>query len=266
MVTAAVLCSTACAQPRYDMANIQREQLNRGVVAVRQDAGHVIVSWRTLYTDKKGEPFDIYRNGVKLNRQPLTTGGTFYVDDSPLATDATYEIRGGGKNGTYTLAAGAPEGYLPIKLQKPEGGISPDGREYTYSANDASVGDVDGDGQYEIILKWSPSNEHDNAHSGFTGNTLFDCYRLDGTRLWRIDMGINIRSGSHYTQMAVYDFDLDGRAELICKTAPGTTDGQGRYVSMAADDDGIAGTDNAADYRNAEGRILSGPEIGRAHV
>lgn len=207
MVTAAVLCSTACAQPRYDMANIQREQLNRGVVAVRQDAGHVIVSWRTLYTDKKGEPFDIYRNGVKLNRQPLTTGGTFYVDDSPLATDATYEIRGGGKNGTYTLAAGAPEGYLPIKLQKPEGGISPDGREYTYSANDASVGDVDGDGQYEIILKWSPSNEHDNAHSGFTGNTLFDCYRLDGTRLWRIDMGKNIRSGAHYVPFVVYDFD-----------------------------------------------------------
>ena len=201
MVTAAVLCSTACAQPRYDMANIQREQLNRGVVAVRQDAGHVIVSWRTLYTDKKGEPFDIYRNGVKLNRQPLTTGGTFYVDDSPLATDAT-----------YPLAAGAPEGYLPIKLQKPEGGISPDGREYTYSANDASVGDVDGDGQYEIILKWSPSNEHDNAHSGFTGNTLFDCYRLDGTRLWRIDMGKNIRSGAHYVPFVVYDFDGDGRA------------------------------------------------------
>lgn len=246
MVTAAVLCSTACAQPRYDMANIQREQLNRGVVAVRQDAGHVIVSWRTLYTDKKGEPFDIYRNGVKLNRQPLTTGGTFYVDDSPLATDATYEIRGGGINGTYTLAAGAPEGYLPIKLQKPEGGISPDGREYTYSANDASVGDVDGDGQYEIILKWSPSNEHDNAHSGFTGNTLFDCYRLDGTRLWRIDMGKNIRSGAHYVPFVVYDFDGDGRAELMVKTADGTIDGKGNAIG-----------DAKADWREEIGKAMA---------
>ena len=87
---AAAICATVCAQPRYDMDNIQRERLDRGVVAVRQDAGHVIVSWRTLYTDKKGEPFDIYRNGVKLNTKPLTTGGTFFVDEKPLSTDPTY--------------------------------------------------------------------------------------------------------------------------------------------------------------------------------
>ena len=233
---AAAICATVCAQPRYDMDNIQRERLDRGVVAVRQDASHVIVSWRTLYTDKKGEPFDIYRNGVKLNTKPLTTGGTFFVDDKPLSTEATYEIRGGGRDGKYTLTADAPAGYLPIKLQRPEGGITPDGREYTYSANDASVGDVDGDGQYEIILKWSPSNEHDNAHSGFTGNTLFDCYRLDGTRLWRIDMGPNIRSGAHYVPFIVYDFDGDGRAELMVKTADGTIDGTGRAIGDAKAD------------------------------
>ena len=178
---AAALCAAAPAQPRYDMDNMQRERLDRGVVAIRQDAGHVVVSWRTLLSDKKGEPFDIYRNGVKLNAEPLTQGGTFFIDDKPLGTDATYEIRGGGRDGKFTLAADAPEGYLPIRLQRPEGGETPDGSEYTYTPNDASVGDVDGDGQYEIILKWSPSNERDNSHSGFTGNTLFDCYRLDGT-------------------------------------------------------------------------------------
>ena len=226
----ATSCASACAQPRYDMDNIQRERLNRGVVALRQDDGHVAVSWRTLASDRKGEPFDIYRNGVKLNAEPLTTGGTFYVDDKPLDTDATYEIRGGGANGSFTLKAGAPIGYLPIKLQKPEGGTTPDGRDFTYSANDASVGDVDGDGQYEIILKWDPSNAHDNSHPGFTGNTLFDCYRLDGTRLWRIDMGRNIRSGAHYVPFIVYDFDGDGRAELMVKTADGTIDGTGRAI------------------------------------
>ena len=229
-VIAASVCATSLAQPRYDMDNIQRERLDRGVVAIRQDAGHVVVSWRTLYSDKKGEPFDIYRNGVKLNAEPLTKGGTFFVDDKPIDGDATYEIRGGGRDGKFTLAANAPEGYLPIKLQKPADGTTPDGRTYSYSPNDASVGDVDGDGQYEIVLKWSPSNERDNSHGGFTGNTLFDCYRLDGTRLWRIDMGPNIRSGAHYVPFIVYDFDGDGRAELMVKTADGTIDGKGKPI------------------------------------
>ncbi len=229
-VIAASICATSLAQPRYGMDNIQRERLDRGVVAIRQDAGHVVVSWRTLYSDKKGEPFDIYRNGVKLNAEPLTKGGTFYVDDKPIDGDATYEIRGGGRDGKFTLAANAPEGYLPIRLQKPADGTTPDGRTYSYSPNDASVGDVDGDGQYEIILKWSPSNERDNSHGGFTGNTLFDCYRLDGTRLWRIDMGPNIRSGAHYVPFIVYDFDGDGRAELMVKTADGTIDGKGKPI------------------------------------
>ena len=229
-VIAASVCATSLAQPRYDMDNIQRERLDRGVVAIRQDAGHVVVSWRTLYSDKKGEPFDIYRNGVKLNAEPLTKGGTFFVDDKPIDGDATYEIRGGGRDGKFTLAANAPEGYLPIRLQKPADGTTPDGRTYSYSPNDASVGDVDGDGQYEIILKWSPSNERDNSHGGFTGNTLFDCYRLDGTRLWRIDMGPNIRSGAHYVPFIVYDFDGDGRAELMVKTADGTIDGKGKPI------------------------------------
>ena len=229
-VIAASICATSLAQPRYGMDNIQRERLDRGVVAIRQDAGHVVVSWRTLYSDKKGEPFDIYRNGVKLNAEPLTKGGTFYVDDKPIDGDATYEIRGGSRDGKFTLAANAPEGYLPIRLQKPADGTTPDGRTYSYSPNDASVGDVDGDGLYEIILKWSPSNERDNSHGGFTGNTLFDCYRLDGTRLWRIDMGPNIRSGAHYVPFIVYDFDGDGRAELMVKTADGTIDGKGKPI------------------------------------
>ncbi len=223
----------AWSQPRYDMKNIVREQLNRGVVAIKQDNGDVIVSWRTLTSDGKGEPFDIYRNGVKLNDRPMTDGGTFFTDKKPLSGDVTYEVRGGGKDGSYILKADAPAGYLPIALQKPADGITPDGRTYTYSANDASVGDVDGDRQYEIILKWDPSNSHDNAHDGFTGNTIFDCYRLNGERLWRIDMGKNIRSGAHYTQFIVYDLDGDGRAEVMMKTADGTVDGKGKVIGNA---------------------------------
>ena len=264
--------SSVMAQPCYDLTNMNVEQLNRGVVAVR-NGQQVVVSWRTLMADQKSESFDVYRNGHKLNKSSLIKGGTFFVDEHPLSTDATYEVRGGAYSGSFTLRGDSPDGYIPIPLQKPDGGITPDGQPFTYSANDASVADVDGDGVYEIILKWDPSNAHDNAHDGFTGPTIFDCYRLDGARLWRIDMGINIRSGAHYVPFIVYDLDGDGCAEFIVRTADGTRDAKGRVIG-----------DSLADYRHRAqpdaqnptpekewgrynrqgrpmtGRILSGPE------
>lgn len=240
--------SFAQAQPRYDMQHINREQLNRGVVAIRQ-GNQVVVSWRTLTSDALGQAFDVYRNGKKLNSKPLRQGGTFYIDEAPLAGGATYEVRGGGKNGSYLLRADAPEGYLPVKLQKPADGTTPDGRTFGYTANDASVGDVDGDGQYEIVLKWDPTNAHDNAHDGYTGPTLLDCYRLDGTLLWRIDLGINIRSGAHYTPYIFYDLDGDGRAELMVRTSDGTRDGVGHVIG-----------DAKADYRHRAPAMAENPK------
>ncbi len=255
------------AQTRYHLNKMVTEKLNRGVVAVRQSDGKVAVSWRILSDDQKNEAFEVYRNGVRLNTQPLTKGGSLFIDEQPLTgQDATYEVKGGAVNGQYTLAADAPTGYLPIKLQKPEGGKVPvmkknarqnrrgrmwrDTGEYGYSANDASVGDVDGDGQYEIFLKWDPSNARDNSHDGYTGSTKIDCYRLSGELLWRIDLGRNIRSGAHYVQFMVYDFDGDGKAELMVKTADGTIDGTGQVIG-----------DSTKDWRNERGRILDGPEF-----
>ena len=275
LLSTLALCAglTAFSQPNYDLNRLQHETLDRGVVAIRHE-GKVIVSWRTLTSDQPGESFDLYRNGEKLNQSPLTRGGTCFTDAHPLTTDATYEIRGGGKNGSYTLKADAPEGYLSVKLQKPADGTTPDGQTFSYSANDASVADVDGDGQYEIILKWDPSNAHDNAHDGFTGPTLFDCYRLDGTCLWRIDMGINIRSGAHYVPFIAYDLDGDGRAEFIVRTADGTRDAKGNVIGDAKADYRHRAPENAqnptperewAKYnrkgRPMTGRILTGPEF-----
>ncbi len=267
--TIALLSVGLQAQTRYDYSRLATERLNRGVVAVRTNDGKVAVSWRTLTSDPKGQSYDVYRNGVKLNMEPLTTGGTFFIDEQPLTEDATYEVRGGKKNGSFTLKAKAPIGYLPIAIQKPEGGKVPimqqpqrsgnnarrsfrnwrDEGFYDYTANDASVGDVDGDGQYEIFLKWEPTNARDNSHDGYTGPVLIDCYRLDGTHLWRINLGRNIRAGAHYTQFMVYDFDGDGRAEMMVRTADGTTDGEGTVIG-----------DSAADYRNSAGRILDEKE------
>ena len=265
------------AQSNYDYERLCMERLDRGVVAIPQGDGRVAVSWRTLRSDKKGEPFDVYRNGVKLNDEPLTSGGTFFVDSQPLSSgdDVLYEVRGGGLDGSFTLRADAPVGYLPVKIERPEGGKVPtmqnlqpqarrgrgrgwgwrDDGSYTYSANDMSVGDVDGDGQYELFVKWEPSNAHDNAHDGYTGATIIDCYKIDNSKsdncdlLWRINLGPNIRSGAHYTPFIVYDLDGDGRAELLVKTADGTRDGKGRVIG-----------DSLADWRNKAGRILDGPE------
>ena len=238
LLVATDILSVLHAQPRYDRTQLNLEHLNRGVVAFR-DGAQVIVSWRTLSADATGQPFDVFRNGQKLNTAPLTKGGSFFIDSQPLTVDATYEVRGGSCDGSFTLKADTPNGYLPLKLQKPAAGTTPDGETFTYSANDASVADVDGDGQYEIILKWDPSNAHDNAHDGYTGPTLFDCYRLDGTLLWRIDMGINIRSGAHYVPFIAYDLDGDGKAEFIVKTSDGTRDGSGQII-----------VDSLADYRH----------------
>ena len=238
----------------------QMERLDRGIVALpAQDKGN-FVSWRLLGTDPKGTTFDLLRDGKTIAKGLKVTN---YTDKKGTST-SRYSVVTHPTSATSPLTSNDvtpwPDLYRSIPLDRPEGGTTPDGRSYQYRPNDCSAGDVDGDGQYELFLKWDPSNAHDNSHDGYTGDVIIDCLKLDGTKLWRINLGRNIRAGAHYTQFMVYDFDRDGHAELICKTAPGSIDGTGRYVTEAADDADIRGADNQADYRNERGRILSGPE------
>lgn len=239
------------AQGTYNYSQMQLERLGRGVVAVRENAETVNVTWRSLASDPEKQTFDVYRNGQKINAKPLT--GATYLKDHNNQTDqpAVYMVKPskGKVSGQYTLPAGAPLGYIDIAIDRPELGVDPFGKEYFYNANDGTVADVDGDGEYEIILKWDPTNSHDNSHDGFTGPTLIDCYKTDGKRLWRIDLGENIRSGAHYIHPMAYDLDGDGKAELVLRTADGTMDGTGRVIG-----------DRRADWRNMKGRIVAGPE------
>ena len=226
------------------------ERLDRGVVAVRTSASAVYVGWRLFGTDAATTAFNVYRGATRLNATPLT-GATNLTDN--VATNDTYTVRpvvNGVEQAASAAASVWGQQYLSIPIQAPAGGTTPTGEAYTYTANDCSVGDVDGDGQYEIVLKWDPTNAKDNAQSGYTGNVYLDAYRLNGTRLWRIDLGRNIRAGAHYTQFMVYDLDSDGRAEVACKTADGTVDGRGVVIGSAT-----------ADYRNGAGYILTGPEF-----
>ncbi|MHA6723991.1 rhamnogalacturonan lyase [Sphingomonas sp. RS2018] len=242
------------------------ERLDRGVVAlpVSGEPG-VLVTWRLLGTDTATTGFNVYRNGTKLNDAPLT-GATNYVDATG-STSATYVVkvvtRGVEMDKAFTANVWA-DGFGVIALDKPAGGTvtSPDGTgtsSYTYSANDASVGDLDGDGKYEIVLKWDPSNSQDNSLAGLTGPVLIDAYTLAGKRLWRINLGTNIRAGAHYTQFQVFDYDGDGRAEVVMKTADGTTDGEGRVIGDAnADWRNRTGT--ATTGASRVGFVLAGPE------
>jgi rhamnogalacturonan endolyase len=242
----------------------QAEFLDRGVVAVNTDAG-VFVSWRLLGDETYGTTFDVYRDGAKVTAAPLADT-TNFLDEGGLpssvytvrrpdegerkcpSSDADHGAAGNGCDGDS--AAVWPGSYLSIPLTKPADGVTPAGEAYTYRANDASVGDLDGDGEYEIVLKWDPTNQKDNAQSGYTGEVFVDALKLDGTRMWRVALGRNIRAGAHYTQFMVYDFDGDGRAEVAMKTADGSTDARGKVIG-----------DPAADYRNTAGYVLAGPEF-----
>ncbi len=197
-----------------------------------------------------GRIFDVYRNGEKVNKYPIRNA-TFFQDIYKGTESVLYTVKAiqSKTESCYQLPSDAPAGYLNIPLNRPENGTTPAGQSYFYAPNDASIGDVDGDGEYEIILKWDPSNAHDNSHDGYTGEVYFDCYKLNGQHLWRINLGRNIRAGAHYTQFMVFDFDGDGKAEVVMKTADGTVDGKGKVIG-----------DAQADYRNEQGRILTGPE------
>ncbi|MFC7533053.1 RICIN domain-containing protein [Actinoplanes sp. GCM10030250] len=231
-------------------AGRQMEDLDRGLVSVRSGSAN-LVSWRLLGTEAASTGFNVYRSGTKLNPSPITNS-TNYLD-AGAAASSSYTVRAvvnGAEQADSPASLTFANGYLDVKLQVPAGGTTPDGVAYTYSANDASVGDLDGDGDYEIIVKWDPSNAKDNSQSGYTGNVFVDAYTLQGSRLWRIDLGRNIRAGAHYTQFQVYDYDGDGKAEIAMKTADGTRSGTGVVIGSSS-----------ADYRNSSGYILSGPEF-----
>lgn len=235
----------------------QSEDLGRGPVAVVLQDGGVYISWRLLDTDPDSVTFNVYRGSSKVNEESIISS-TNFIDTEGTASDvySIVPVIDGVEQEASEEISPWNQNYKTIPLQRPEGGQTPDGVDYTYSPNDASVGDLDGDGEYEIVLKWDPSNSKDNSQSGYTGDVYLDGLEMDGTLLWRIDLGINVRAGAHYDPFMVYDLNGDGIAEIVCRTAPGTKDATGEFISSGP----AANANHSADYRNSSGYILSGPE------
>lgn len=249
-----ILCLLLCFISSI-LAQHKLETLNRGLVAMKTSSG-VFISWRIPGEEWYDVKYNIYRDGDKLNSEALNVSN---YSDATGTTNNNYAVSAvinGVEQTKSTPVSVWGNNYKEIDLDVPESGSTPSGQSYTYSPNDVSVADINGDGDYELFVKWSPSNAHDNSHAGYTGNVYLDAYTQEGIKLWRIDLGINVRAGAHYTQFMVYDFDGDGKVELACKTAPGTKDALGNYLRK-----GPAANDNdATDYRNSSGYILTGPE------
>lgn len=245
-----------------------REQLKRGFTAVSTTTGNLL-SWRRFADDEeKGISYVIQISKATGTSEEITieAGSPTNYLDTGKGTKYAFSVRQG-ETTIERLTDISPESSLrQIRLNRPAGGTTSTGS-YTYTPNDCSVGDVDGDGEYEIIVKWDPSNSQDNSQSTYrTGNTIFDCYEITGPdagkHLWRIDLGINVRAGAHYSPFLVYDFDGDGKAEFVVKTGPGSKDAAGNYVSDAGQSDDIRNTSsNTTDYRNSKHHILKGEEF-----
>lgn len=254
---AALACAATLLFP-LNMEAQKLEALNRGLVGVKTGTG-VFLSWRLLATDNEDVKFNLYRDGALVNADPLSTV-TNYTDKQGAAT-SSYTLKTLDANGNEIETTELGEIWASngkrIDLDRP---VWTDDTNVTYSPNDMTVIDVDGDGEYELILKWDPSNAKDNSQGGVTGTVYIDCMKMDGTRLWRLDLGRNIRAGAHYTQMAAFDFDGDGKGELMIKTGPGTKDGKGNYVSQAADDATIKSADDTKIWLSGDGRVIGGQE------
>ena len=248
----------------YNTPVSQMEKIDRAPVALPASSGKgVFVSWRLLGTDDAQTRFDVVRNGSTIKRDLAVTNFTDATGTNTNSYVIVAKVNGEEIDRTEAVSSWGNI-FRRQTLDRPAGGTV-DGEAYTYSPNDCSVGDVDGDGKYELIVKWDPSNSQDNSNKGYTGNVYLDAYKLNldsetPTKLWRIDLGKNIRAGAHYTQFLVYDFDGDGKAEVICKTAAGSKDGEGNYVSEAATDATIKAVNNTKDWRNTNGKVTGGQE------
>lgn len=251
--------------PAYSK-DLVKENLNRGLVAVHNGDGNVSVTWRYLESDPIDIAFDLYRKSgdaksVKLNSEPIAAS-TFFKDSAVDTTVTnTYMVVQAGEGNTesgavYELTAErAAKPYLEIPVQPVEG------FEYgKYYPSDGTVADLDGDGDLELVVKME-TRGFDNAHAGLnTEGLLLDAYELSGEFMWRVDLGLNIRQGAHYTQFMVHDYDGDGKAEVAVKTAEGTRYADGSII-------GDVNADGITDYRDTVrqsrtyGKVLEGPEF-----
>ena len=217
----------------------QMEKLDRGLIAIKTDGG-VYLSWRLFDSEDnifgsadKNVSFNVYRDGKKISEVATKTN---YVDSTVGTNYSVAPVINGVEGEKCNPVTVYNNSYFDIPLSKPDDETiyDPSGNElatYSFFPADCSTGDVDGDGEYEIIVKWT-SSERDVGSPGdpaYSGTVHLAAYKLDGTKLWKndIELGKNVYSSAHTVQFLVYDFDGDGKSEVMCQTSLGSKDGDG---------------------------------------
>ncbi|MHC4173780.1 MAG: rhamnogalacturonan lyase family protein [Planctomycetota bacterium] len=211
------------------------EELDRGLVALERLDGSFFLSWRLLESDSENMAFQVTRSPLTpssespvillTKRQPYWR--TNLVDKSPtnagtiLFRYTLYRYTENKKPSKQErldevvvgLAAGRPKPYISIPLKG------------DYDFQKVGIGDLDGDGAYEYIIKQPNFNTDPYQKPGYwkksTDTYKLEAYRLDGTMMWRYDMGWSIEAGIWYSPWIVYDVDADGKAEVYCKAGVG---------------------------------------------
>jgi autotransporter-associated beta strand protein len=219
-----VACILACALSSSVQAQRVTDKLDRGLVAIKTSNG-VFCSWRVNAEEYYDVTYNLYRNGVKVNDQPLSVSN--YTDVSGSTTD-TYTVRpvvkGKEQSSTETAAKVLDNDY--VEIAKPKR-LSNDGKTDVtdvYQPNDATIADVDGDGQMELIVKQICTTDDPKNKPDGPDFDRIEVFKLNGQLLWWIDCGPNLCDFQHNeTNIAAYDWDGDGKAECIMRAADGTT-------------------------------------------
>lgn len=239
-----VFCFNVRFSVTYRQPKPEATPLKRGLMAISLSGAGMgtgnLISWRHRESDDQGVKYKLYR-GTAESQTVVLNRGAYFIDktnttDAAGTASSYYRLEVYDKFGNLLESEVSGKTWDNQTLRIPTNTPVDTRNGATYTPNDASFCDMDGDGEYEIILKWAPSNEKDAASSGTTSNPIIDCYKLDGTQLWRIDLGPNFFNSAHTIQFIAWDFDGDGYGELMMKTAPGTIDGEGNYVLLGDDD------------------------------
>lgn len=224
----------------------QMEQLGRGVVAVGVEKG-MFVSWRMLGTDDTSIKFNVYRDGKLINSQPIENTS---ITDPAGKLDSKYSVvpvlNGAEATDQKAEQIMSADKYISIKVTPREG----------YDINDVSVGDLDGDGEYEFVVRRNPL---DMELATRTCYPLIEAYKLDGKHMWTINIGPN-EINTIDINFLVYDFDGDGKAEVVTRSFEETIDGTGEKIGDVNDDDKTNYEDSIAKFKDRQ-YLSAGPEF-----
>ena len=196
-----------------------------------------LVSWRMLPTDPANTAFDLYKSvndgtETKLNAAPIADASCWLDETIDPAQTTRYRVTLANQAETLCACTFTPQRAKTFYYRIPVDDSRLPDPSLTYTIDDIQPADLDGDGVMELVVKREP---YDGANQGgwHNGTTLLQAYKMDGTLLWQIDLGINIRSGSHYTSYIVYDFNGDGLPEIAFRSSEGTTFADGKTITNA---------------------------------